>query len=169
MATRATTLDRGAGWRTTAALGGRALRAVDRAAVATGVDGWLLTVVVALVAFGLVMVYSASEALGYLWFGNPSYFFEHQLIGVALGFAGMFLIARFDYHRLRGLSKSAMVVMVLLLLAVLLPHIGVQANGAQRWFQIGPLSVQPSAISIAIIIVFFARWLDDRSGRIRSL
>ncbi|MFN2582069.1 MAG: putative lipid II flippase FtsW [Candidatus Dormibacteria bacterium] len=169
MATRVGTIDRAPSWRTTAMLATRALRATDRAVTASGVDGWLLTVVIALVAFGLVMVYSASEALGYLWYGNPSYFFEHQLIGVGLGAAGMVVLARFDYHRLRALAKPAMVVMVLLLLAVLVPHVGTQAYGAQRWFQVGPLSVQPSAMSIAVVILFFARWLDDRGGHVRCM
>ena len=63
MASRVSTLDR-AGLRSTAMMARRALATADRAAAATGVDGWLLTVVVGLVAFGLVMVYSASEALG---------------------------------------------------------------------------------------------------------
>ncbi|HYL72305.1 MAG TPA: hypothetical protein VEY89_13480, partial [Candidatus Dormibacteraeota bacterium] len=89
MATRAGTVDSpGSSWRAAAAIASRALAAADRASAAAGVDGWLLVLVVGLVAFGLVMVYSASEALGYLWFGNPNYFFEHQLIGVVLGGVG---------------------------------------------------------------------------------
>ena len=168
MAASAPGIEQGRSWRSTAVLAGRALHAADRAAAATGVDGWLLTVIIALVAFGLVMVYSASEALGYLWYGNPSYFFEHQLIGVALGGFGLVFFARFDYHRLRGLAKPAMAAMVLLLITVLVPHLGTQAYGAQRWFQVGPLSVQPSAISVAVVILFCARWLDDRAGLVRS-
>ena len=169
MAASAGSIDRPGAWRTTTVLAGRAMRAADRAAAAAGVDGWLLTVVIGLVAFGLVMVYSASEALGYLWFQNPSYFFEHQLIGVTLGAAGMVFLARFDYHRLRPLARPGMAGMVVLLIAVLVPHIGTQVYGAQRWFQIGPLSVQPSAVSIAVVILFFARWLDERGARVRTL
>ena len=169
MAASAGSIDRPGAWSATAGLASRAMRAADKAAAAAGVDGWLLTVVIALVAFGLVMVYSASEALGYLWFQNPNYFFEHQLIGVALGAAGMVAMARFDYHRLRFFARSGMVVMVGLLIVVLIPHIGTQAYGAQRWFQLGPLSVQPSAVSIAVVILFFARWLDDRGSRVRTL
>jgi cell division protein FtsW len=52
---------------------------------------------------------------------------------------------------------------------VLIPHIGSQHFGAQRWFQIGPLSVQPSAIAVGVAVVFFARWLTDREGTVRSL
>jgi cell division protein FtsW len=169
MAATAGSLERPGAWCSTAGLAARAVRAADRAAMAAGVDGWLLTIVIGLVAFGLVMVYSASEALGYLWFQNPSYFFEHQLIGVTLGAVGMVTMARFDYHRLRPLARPGMAVMVVLLVAVLVPHIGTQVYGAQRWFQLGPLSVQPSAVSIAVVILFFARWLDERGARIRTL
>ena len=171
MAATAGSLDRSSGGAlgTTVALASRAMRAADKAAAAAGVDGWLLTVVIGLVAFGLVMVYSASEALGYLWYQNPSYFFEHQLIGVTLGAVGMIVMARFDYHRLRSLARPAMAAMVVLLFAVLVPHVGTEVYGAQRWFQVGPLSVQPSAVSIAVVILFFARWLDERGGRVRTL
>jgi cell division protein FtsW len=170
MATRVTNLDTPApGWRGAAGVARRAFAAADKATAATGVDGWMLTVTVGLVAFGLVMVYSASEALGFLWYNNPNYFFEHQLIGVGLGGIGMVIAARSDYHRLRAAAKPAMVVMVGLLITVLVPHVGAQHFGAQRWFQLGPLSVQPSAIAVGVAIVFFARWLTDRGSAVRSL
>ncbi len=169
MAARAGSLDPpSSGWRAARAVTNRALAVADRATAAAGVDGWLLIVIVGLVAFGLVMVYSASEALGFLWFGNPNYFFEHQLIGVVVGGAGMIVAVRMDYHRLRALAKPLTIVMVGLLVAVLIPHIGARHFGAQRWFQIGPLSVQPSAITVGVAILFFARWLDDRGAKVRS-
>jgi len=146
----------------------RALASADRAVAGAGVDGWLLVIIVGLVAFGLVMVYSASDALGYLWFGNPAYFFEHQLFGLGLGVAGMALAVRTDYHRLHRLAKPLAVVTGALLLAVLVPHLGAQHYGAQRWFQLGPLSVQPSAIAVVVAVVFFSRWLTDRSAMLRT-
>jgi cell division protein FtsW len=170
MATRVAELDRpSGGWRGAARSATRVLAAADRATAAAGVDGWLLIVVAGLVAFGLVMVYSASEALGFLWYGNPSYFFTHQMVGAALGGAGMVIAARSDYHRLNGVAKPAMLVMAVLLVVVLVPHLGAEHFGAQRWFQFGPLSVQPSAIAVGVAIVFFARWLTDRSASMRSL
>jgi cell division protein FtsW len=61
-----------------------------------------------------------------------------------------------------------MAVMLVLLVVVLIPHVGAQHFGAQRWFQVGPLSVQPSAIAVGVAIVFFSRWLTDREGVVRS-
>jgi cell division protein FtsW len=155
-------------WRGGARVAG-AFASADRAAAAAGVDGWLMIIVVGLVGFGLVMVYSASEALGFLWYNDPNYFFAHQLIGAALGGFGLVVAARLDYHRLARLARPAMAVMLVLLVVVLIPHVGAQHFGAQRWFQFGPLSVQPSAIAVGVAIVFFSRWLTDREGSIRSL
>jgi cell division protein FtsW len=169
MATGVGSFDQPAGWRGAAGVARRAFAAADKAAAATGVDGWLLTITVGLVGFGLVMVYSASEALGFLWYSNPNYFFEHQLIGALLGAVGMIIAARVDYHRLRAFAKPAMLCMVVLLVVVLVPHLGAEHYGAQRWFQLGPLSVQPSAIAVGVAIVFFSRWLTDRSSAVRSL
>src|ERR1700681_211003 len=64
-------------------------------------DRALLLAVAALTAFGLVMVFSASEVQGWLWFHNPAYYFEHQLIWLALGVVLLWAGAHIDYHRLR--------------------------------------------------------------------
>jgi cell division protein FtsW len=133
-----------------------------------GVDGWLLTDIAALCAFGLVMVYSASEALGFLWFENPNYFFYRQLMGMGLGVLALVILARTDYHRLRRLAPVAALCLVAMLILVLVPHLGTQANGARRWFTVGPLSVQPSAIAILVSIVFFSKWLTDRAPAVRT-
>jgi cell division protein FtsW len=134
-----------------------------------GVDGWLLTGIAALCAFGLVMVYSASEALGYLWFQNANYFFERQAVGMGLGVIALVVLARTDYHRLRRLAPVVALGLVALLILVLLPRFGSAANGARRWFTIGPLSVQPSAIAILVSVLFFSRWLVDRAPAVRTL
>src|SRR3984893_6843861 len=93
-------------WRGGARVAG-AFASADRAAAAAGVDGWLMIIVVGLVGFGLVMVYSASEALGFLWYNDPNYFFAHQLIGATLGGIGLVVAAKLDYHRLARLAPAA--------------------------------------------------------------
>ena len=145
-----------------------AFASADRAAAAAGVDGWLMIIVVGLVGFGLVMVYSASEALGYPD-KDPNYFFAHQLIGATMGGVGLVVAARLDYHRLSRLARPVMFPALVLLVVVLIPHVGAQHFGAQRWFQVCPLSVQPSAIAVGVAVVFFARWLTDREASARSL
>jgi cell division protein FtsW len=132
------------------------------------VDGWLLATIAGLCAFGLVMVYSASEALGYQAYGNPNYFFERQLVWLGLGVVLMVLAARTDYHRWRGWAGRLAMASLALLLLVLIPHVGTQVLGARRWFTIGPLSVQPSALATMMCIVGFSKWLVDRGPAVRS-
>ena len=134
-----------------------------------GADGWLLTDIAALCAFGLVMVYSASEALGYLWFENANYFFERQLVTLGLGVLALVILARTDYHRLLKLTPVLGLAMLAMLILVLVPHFGTETNGARRWFTVGPLSVQPSAIAILASVLFFSRWLVDRAPAIRTV
>jgi len=64
------------------------------------VDGWLYVAVAGICAFGLVMVYSASEVLAYDQTGNPSYYFERQCIYMVMGGALLLALARLDYHHL---------------------------------------------------------------------
>jgi len=132
------------------------------------VDGWLFVAITAICAFGLVMVYSASEVLAYQQTGNPSYFFERQLVFLAAGAAAMLLLARIDYHHLTRFSRLIGLGTVLLLVAVLVPHIGVEANGSRRWFDLGPIQLEPSALAVLAVIVVLGRWLSDRGDLVRS-
>ncbi|GAC1335925.1 MAG: stage V sporulation protein E [Candidatus Dormibacteria bacterium] len=136
---------------------------------AISVDRALLATVVALCILGLVMVYSSSEALGVVEHNNASYFFQRQLIWLALGAAGGLLALGFDYHRLRSLAPVMMVVTVIVLLAVLVPHVGVQRNGARRWFGFGSFTIQPAEIAKIVVICYLARWLEKSAERVRSV
>jgi cell division protein FtsW len=132
-------------------------------------DRALLLAVVALTAFGLIMVFSASEVQGWLWFHNPAYYFEHQLIWLALGVVLLFAAASIDYHRLRPLAWPLGVVTVVLMVLVLLPHFGVEVNGARRWLRVGPLQMQPAELAKIAAIVFMALWLERHRDRLSSL
>ena len=132
------------------------------------VDGWLYVATAAISAFGLVMVYSASEVLAYQTTGNPNYFFERQVAYLVLGVIAMLVLARVDYHRLLSWSRAIGLVTLLLLVGVLLPHLGTQVNGARRWFNLRFFDLQPSAVAALSVIVVLGRWLSDRGALIRS-
>ncbi|MGD0833382.1 MAG: putative lipid II flippase FtsW [Candidatus Dormibacteria bacterium] len=132
------------------------------------VDGWLLVVIAAICAFGLVMVYSASEVLAYQTTGNPSYFFERQLVFLGVGATALLVLARVDYHRLLRWARPLALLCVILLVLVLVPHIGEESNGSRRWFAAGPFSLQPSALAMVVAIVVLARWLSERNALVRS-
>jgi cell division protein FtsW len=132
-------------------------------------DRALLLGVGTLTAFGLVMVFSASEVQGWLWFHNAAYYFERQLIWLALGVVLFWAGAHLDYHRLRPLAWPLGIATVGLLLLVLLPHFGVEVNGARRWLKLGPLQMQPAELAKIAAIIFMALWLERHRERLSSL
>jgi cell division protein FtsW len=132
------------------------------------VDGWLYVAITGICAFGLVMVYSASEVLAYQQTGNPSYYFERQVAYMVVGAIAMLTLARLDYHHLLRWSRPIGLVTVLMLLLVLVPHIGSAVNGARRWFDLGLIQLQPSAVAALAVIIVMGRWLSDRGTLVRS-
>ena len=132
-------------------------------------DRALILAVVALTAFGLVMVFSASEVQGWLWFHNSAYYFERQLMWLGLGVVLLWAGAHIDYHRLRPLAWPLGLVALALLGLVLLPHFGVEVNGARRWLRLGPLQMQPAELAKVAAIVFMALWLERHRERLSSL
>jgi len=130
----------------------------------------LVGVTLLLAGMGLVFVLSASQALAYLEHRWPLYFFARQLVGAGLGLAAMFVLWRIDYHRLRRLAPAAAGLALVLMVAVLAPHLGVQVNGARRWFNLGPLGTfQPSELGKLCFVIYAAHWVEKRQERIRDL
>jgi cell division protein FtsW len=130
-------------------------------------DRWLLLTTVLLVAAGLVMVLSASQAVAYVEHRTPLYYFERQLISVGLGGAAMLVLMRVDYHRLRRLVVPGAAVLTVML--ILVPLAGVQVNGARRWFALGPLVIQPTELAKLAFALFIADWIVRRGARLRDL
>jgi cell division protein FtsW len=132
-------------------------------------DRALLLAGSALSAFGLIMVFSASEVQGWLWFHNSAYYFERQLIWFCLGIVLLWVAAHFDYHQLRPLAWPMGLAAILLMVLVLLPHFGVEVNGARRWLKLGPVQLQPAEFAKLAAILFMALWLERHRDRLGSL
>jgi cell division protein FtsW len=122
----------------------------------------LLLVTLALVAFGLVMVYSATSAPAALGNGDPSYYLRKQGLYALVGVALLLLLRRSGYRALRPLAPALVIATVVLLLAVLAA--GETINGATRWLQLGPVSFQPSELAKLALLVFAAAYLARRSA-----
>ena len=120
----------------------------------------LLLVTFALVAFGLVMVFSATSASATLANGDPAYFVKRQILYAAFGLVLMFGVARLDYRALRRLAPPLMLASIGLLLAVL--AIGQAVNGAQRWLTFGPIVFQPSELAKLALAIWAASYLARR-------
>src|SRR3954451_6418158 len=96
----------------------------------------LILVTLALVAFGLVMVYSATSAAAAVGGNDPSYYLKRQGVYAALGIVLMMVAQRWDYRRLKALAPTLIFSSLFLLGAVLV--IGPAINGARRWISLGP-------------------------------
>lgn len=138
--------------------------------VANSPDWVLIGAVIALTVLGLVFVFSASVAVGQDLFGDPRYFAVRQSGGAAVGMMAFVALARLDYRRLRTWSPLILLVGIAALVAVLLPGIGLEQNGARRWIQIGSLPpLQPSEFAKFAVAIYVAAWLASRGPGIRHV
>jgi cell division protein FtsW len=117
----------------------------------------LILVTIALVAFGLVMVYSATSAAAAVGGKNPNYYLERQGIYGAVGLVLMIVAQRWDYRRLKALSPLLMLISIGALAAVLV--IGPPINGARRWISLGPAAFQPSELAKLALCIWAAAYL----------
>jgi len=117
----------------------------------------LVLVTLSLVAFGLVMVYSATSAAAAIGAGNPMGFLERQGIYALAGLGLMIAASRFDYHRLRNLAPALVLTALGLCVAVL--AVSPPVKGARRWIDLGPASFQPSELAKLALAVWLAAYL----------
>lgn len=122
----------------------------------------LILITLALVAFGLVMVYSATSASAAVGGGDPIYYLKRQIIYAALGIVLMILAQRWDYRRLRLFSPMLIMISLGLLVAVL--AIGPAINGARRWISFGPAVFQPSELAKLALAIWAASYFSRRRG-----
>lgn len=135
----------------------------------TTYDVPLLGIVLALLAVGLAMVYSASGIRALDTRDDPSYFLVQQSMWAAIGLVGMFVAARVDYRHYRRVALPLLVVAVGLLALVLVPGVGTTAGGASRWLRIsGGVGLQPAELAKLALILYLAFWLASRRDRIGS-
>jgi cell division protein FtsW len=130
----------------------------------------LMTATLCLLAFGAVMVYSASSPLGVLnGQGNGTGDFVRYLVFGGLGLGAMHVLERRGMALLdRRLVNLMLAGAFVLLVLVLLPGFGVQVNGARRWFALGPIQFQPSELMKIALVLYVARYLTDHPKRLRS-
>ena len=120
----------------------------------------LVLVTLALVAFGLVMVYSATSAPAALAQTDPMSYLKKQAGYALFGVLLMMTASRFDYRRLRLFAPALVLTALAGCLAVL--AVGSRINGARRWIELGPATFQPSELAKLAIAVWAAAYLARR-------
>lgn len=130
-------------------------------------DYSLLFIVIFLLGFGLVMVYSTSSYEANLQFdGDSAWYFRKQLWASILGVAAMFFVANIPYHFWERFSVLAYLVSAGLILLII--PFGHSANGATRWLYIGPISIQPAEIAKLGMILFLSSMICSMGKKIRQ-
>lgn len=125
----------------------------------------LLLILAVLALTGLVMVMSSSAVLSLQQYGTPWHELERQALWLAIGTVGFFVALRTDRRSWRRFARPGMVVAVVMLLAVLVPHVGVRVGGASRWLGTSSLRVQPSELAKLALVFFAADTLDRRADQ----
>jgi cell division protein FtsW len=126
----------------------------------------LVLVTLGLVAFGLVMVYSATSAAAAIDEGDPMTYLKRHAIYAVLGIGLMIVASRVDNRKLRLLAPPLVAASIGLCVVVL--AIAPEVNGAKRWLYLGPVSFQPSEVAKLALLLFAAAWLA-RNGAPRTL
>ena len=127
-----------------------------------GFDQALFWVTVALLAWGLVMVYSASIAMP----DNPKFaryththFLVRHVLSVAIAFVAALLAFQVPVATWEKVAPWLFVVSLMLLIAVLIPHVGKGVNGARRWIALGVMNFQPSELAKFAVLLYAADYM----------
>ncbi len=123
----------------------------------------LCATIAVLNVIGLVMILSASSVAALSNYGSSWYFFNRQLAWALFGALAFVIAARTDYHAWRRIAPYVLMVTIVLLVAVLVPGIGIVVDGSRRWLGTGPLRVQPSEIAKIALLLFGADVLARRA------
>ncbi len=131
-------------------------------------DFVLLIVVLFLVAFGLLMIYSASSYKAGLDYGDPAFFLKKQLLSTAIGLVALVITVRIPYRFWKELDIWICLVGILVIPLVKIPGLGVTANGATRWLDLKIVTVQPAEITKLCMIIYMAAVIAKLGKKIRT-
>ena len=130
-------------------------------------DRGLIMTVLALLGFGLIMVFSASTVVSAEVYGSQTSIFTRQLIFVVIGLVGLMVSMKIDYH---FYERSNVIYSLLLLSLALLLYLLVapESSGVQRWIRVGPANFQPSELAKLTVILFTSFYLVTRKEDFHS-
>jgi len=137
----------------------------EQGAIAMRRAATLLTaIVLALIAFGIVMLYSTSSARG----ADPHFYLTRQLAWIMIAIIAGTLAAKFDYHYWRPLAIPLVAVSVILLVLVFVPGIRCKVKGSYRWIALGPVRFQPSELAKLAALIGLSAWMTRFERRVRE-
>jgi cell division protein FtsW len=121
------------------------------------IDKTLLVLTVAFVLAGLVAIADASAPAALRVYGDQYHYLKQQLFWAFVGILLMFITSKINYRLWQHLAKYAIFVVIILLIAVLIPGIGMKVAGARRWLDLGFISFQPTELVKLLVCIYFAK------------
>jgi cell division protein FtsW len=144
-----------------------ALPSLLRSSPSGPVDSVLAAVVIVLIGFGVVMVYSASAVEATVRYHDAQFFVKRQAAYALAAVVGMWLTSRLDYRKLKPLTYPVLFAVTAMLVLVVVGF-GHKAGNAFRWLAIGPIHIQPAETAKLGIVLWLAYSLSKKADRIRS-
>lgn len=134
-------------------------------------DYSLLFIVLFLLGFGLVMIYSASSYEAFQSYEDTTFYMKKQLIAIVIGMVLMIVVANIPYHFWERFALLGYVVAMALVPLVKIPGLGVESHGAYRWIKIPGigLNLQPAEVAKLCLILFLAVMVCKMGKSVRTM
>ena len=145
----------------------QAVRAMDRPRKTEYVDYTMIFIVLFLLTFGLIMLYSTSSYEAALDYHDSAYFFKRQLAFSVFGLGVMALVSRVPYRLYKRLAVPAYVGAAIMV-GLVSTGLGKEVNGARRWLNIAGVSIQPAEIAKLAMIIVLATVIVKLNRRIAT-
>lgn len=150
----------------TANMKGFALR--ERVARVMDVDQGMLAAILSLSMIGIVIVASSSVVLAEHYTGDSLYFLKRHLVNVGFACTAALIGWFTPLHVWEKLSRSMLLISIALLIAVLIPGIGAEVKGAQRWINLGVMNLQVTEVARVAMMVYFAGFVVRHAHRVSN-
>ena len=128
----------------------------------------MLFILIVLIGFGLVMLYSSSSYTATNKFGDSAYYLKAQVKAFILGLVPMIFFIAVDYRVWKKLGSVIYWMSLLMCSAVFIPGLGVARNNSTRWIKVGPIQFQPSEFAKLAVIIFFAMTIERISKKMNK-
>lgn len=132
-------------------------------------DFSLLFIIIFMLCFGLVMLYSTSSYVAKLEYGDSAFYLKKQVFATILGVVVMIAISVIDYHFWERFAWIAYFLSIILIFAVKIPGLGRTSRGATRWLIIGGQSFQPSEFAKVAVILLLAHLIKNNSRNMKKI
>lgn len=139
----------------------------NRASTQRPVDVVMAAIVIALIGFGVVMVYSASAVQATLHWHDPQFFLKRQAMYAFVGVVTIFGMSSVDYHRLYKLTYPVLFGVGLLLILCVI-GLGHRGGGATRWLSLGPIHVQPAECAKLALVSWLSYSLAKKAEKVKT-